>query len=119
MRAAALALCSTLVLVVVASGTGQSLYSDPAAQFKTVQQVLMGESPRLNTWNRPDGDDLGRDRLEPLGWWAPGTPLAAFPLMRAGLSPAQTARALAVVMLLVGSAGWACWFASLELPATV
>jgi hypothetical protein len=62
------AVLSTAALVLVTAGTGQSLYSDPAAQFKTVQQVLAGESPRLNTWTRPDVDDLGRDHLEPLGW---------------------------------------------------
>ncbi len=115
-RYAVAAACSTMVLVAVASRTGQSLYSDPAAQFKTVQQVLSGESPRLNTWRRPDMDDLGRDSLQPLGWWAPGTPLVAFPLMRAGLSPAKTARALAIMTLLAGGAGWACWFALFDLP---
>lgn len=113
------AVLSTAALVLVTAGTAQSLYSDPAAQFKTVQQVLTGESPRLNTWTRPDVDDLGRDRLEPLGWWAPGTPLFAFPLMRAGFSPATTARVLAIAMLLAGAAGWACWFAHFELPPSV
>jgi hypothetical protein len=115
-RAAVAAAVSAVLLILAASRTGQGLYSDPALQLKTVQQYLAGESPRLNVWMRPDADDIGRDQLEGLVVWAPGTPLAAFPFMRAGLSVAHATRAVAGLAVLAGSIGWVYWFSLFQLP---
>jgi len=118
-RAAGIAALSALaVAAVAASRTDQSFYSDQALQMKTVVQFLAGESSRPNDWTRPDYADLSRDADEDLIVWAPGTPLAFLPFVRAGLSPARSARAVAVLALAAGSAGWACWFARFDLPDT-
>jgi hypothetical protein len=119
-RAAGIAALSAVAVVAVAvSRTDQSLYSDPALQMKTVQQFLAGESSRPNDWARPDYADLSRNAGEDLIVWAPGTPLAFLPFVRAGLTPAHAARAVAVLALVAGSAGWACWFARFDLPDTI
>ena len=119
-RAAGLAVMSALaVAALAASRTDQSFYSDPALQMKTVVQFLAGESSRPNDWARPDYADLSRDTGEDLVVWAPGTPLAFLPFVRAGLTPARAARAVAVLALVAGAVGWACWFARFDLPDTI
>jgi hypothetical protein len=119
-RAAGIAVLSALAVAgVAASRTDQGFYSDPALQMKTVLQFLAGESSRPNDWTRPDYADLSRDAGEALIVWAPGTPLAFLPFVRAGLAPARAARAVAVLALVAGSAGWACWFARFDLPDTM
>jgi hypothetical protein len=114
--AAAVAALSAVVVIAVASRTGQSFYSDPALQMKTTLQFLAGESPRPNAWVRPDHADLSRDTEENLIVWAPGTPIAFVPFVRAGLAPAQAARVIAALALIAGSAGWLCWFAAFNVP---
>ncbi len=119
-RAAGIAVVSALaVAAVAASRTDQSFYSDPALQMKTVLQFLAGESSRPNDWTRPDYADLSRSASEDLIVWAPGTPLAFLPFVRAGLTPARAARAVAVLALVAGSAGWVCWFGRFNLPDTI
>jgi len=118
-QAAAVAVLSAVVVVAVASRSGQSFYSDPALQMKTALQFVAGESPRPNTWVRPDHADLARSTEENLIVWAPGSAIAFVPLVRAGLTPARAARAIAAVALLAGSAGWLVWFASFSLPRPV
>jgi hypothetical protein len=93
------------------------MYSDPAYQVKAVQQMLGGESPDVHTLAEPDADDLSRDRGERLSWWAPGTQLAAEPLMKAGLPVATVARVLAALALVAGAVGWIWWFGLFEVPA--
>ena len=119
-RAAGIAVVSALAVAgVAASRTDQSFYSDPALQMKTVLQFLAGESSRPNDWTRPDYADLSRSASEDLIVWAPGTPLAFLPFVRAGLTPARAARAVAVLALVAGSAGWVCWFGRFNLPDTI
>jgi hypothetical protein len=119
-RAAGLAVMSGLAVAALAvSRTDQSFYSDPALQMKTVLQFLAGESPRPNDWARPDYADLSRNAGEDLVVWAPGTPLAFLPFVRAGLTPARAARMVAVLALVAGAAAWACWFARFDLPDTI
>jgi hypothetical protein len=110
---------SALIVVVVASRTHPGMYSDPAYQLKAVQQALDGESPDLNTLTQPDADDISRNRSERLIWWAPGTPLAAEPLMKAGVPVATVVRAVAAVALVIGAAGWVLWFGLFDLPTGV
>jgi hypothetical protein len=114
--AAAAAIASALVAITVASRTHQGFYSDAALQMKTVVQFVDGVSPRVNDWTRPDYADLARDADERLVVWAPGTPLAFFPFVRAGLTPAAAARTVAALALIAGAAGWTLWFAAFGLP---
>jgi hypothetical protein len=119
-RAAAIAMLSAVtVAAVVSSRTDQSFYSDPAVQMKAVRQFVAGESSRPNDWARPDYADLSRTVSEQLIVFAPGTPLAFLPFVRAGVTPARAARMVAVLALVAGSIGWACWCARFNLPDTV
>ena len=118
-RAVLLTMVSTVAVIIVASRVEQSFYSDPALQMKTVLQYLAGESSRPNDLVRPDPEDVSRDVQETLVVWAPGTPLAFLPFVRAGLSPARAARAVAALALVAGSVGWVCWFAGFDLPVPV
>jgi len=116
MLAAAL---SAIVVCAIASRTHQSFYSDPAQQMKTALQFVAGASPAPNDWVRPDYDDLSRDVEEPLVVWAPGTPFAFVPFVRAGFGPAAAARSVAALALVLGAAGWARWCAAFDLPDAV
>jgi hypothetical protein len=118
-QAAGVAVLSAVVVVAVASRSGQSFYSDPALQMKTALQFVAGESLRPNAWVHPDHADLSRNTEENLIVWAPGTAIAFVPLVRAGLTPAHAARAVAALALLLGSAGWLFWFASFNLPRPI
>jgi hypothetical protein len=113
--AVAVSVASAIAVCAIAARTHQSLYSDPALQMKTVVQALAGTSPRVNDWIRPDYDDLSRDADERLVIWAPGTPLAFLPFVGEGLAPASAARAVAVLALVAGAAGWTWWFAGFGL----
>jgi len=118
-RATAAAVLSALVVCALAVRTDQSFYSDPAQQMKTTLQFVAGASPAPNDWVRPDYDDLSRDVEEPLVVWAPGTALAFVPLVRAGLTPAASARVVAALALVAGAAGWARWCAAFDLPDAI
>ena len=113
---AGITVLSAIIVVIVASRTDQGFYSDPASQAKAVQQFLRGESPRPVQWIHPDDADLSRDAREALIWWAPGTAFAVLPLMRAGLTPAQAARAIAAAALIAGAVGWIYWLQRFGLP---
>src|SRR6185295_11444562 len=116
-RAAGIAALSAFaVTALTVASTDQSLYSDPALQMKTVVQYLTGESSRPNDWTRPDYADLSRSAAEELLVYAPGTPIAFLPFVRAGLTPARAARAVAVLAMVAGWVGWACWFTRFSLP---
>jgi hypothetical protein len=118
-HAAVAAALSALAVTAVAARTDQGFYSDAALQMKTVLQFLAGESSRPNDWTRPDYADVSRNAVEDLIVWAPGSPLAFLPLIRAGLTPAHAARAVAALALVAGSVGWTCWFARFDLPDTI
>jgi hypothetical protein len=112
-----LAFISALAVIVVASRTDQGFFSDPALQMKTVVQFLDGTSTQPNAVVEPGPADISRDVQETMVEWAPGTPLAFVPFVRAGLTPAHAARAVAAVALIAGSIGWTLWFAGFDLPA--
>ena len=118
-RAALAAALSALAVCALALRTDQSFYSDPAQQMKTALQFVAGTSPAPNDWVRPDYGDLSRDVEEPLIVWAPGTPLAFVPFVRAGWTPAAAARTVAAIALVAGAAGWAAWFAAFDLPDAI
>jgi hypothetical protein len=118
-RASAAAALSALVVCALALRTDQSFYSDPAQQMKTTLQFVAGASPAPNDWVRPDYDDLSRDVEEPLVVWAPGTALAFVPFVRAGWTPAASARVVAALALVAGAAGWARWCAAFDLPDAI
>ena len=95
----------------------QGIYSDPAYQLKAVQQKLAGESWSINNRMNADPRDLSRAAGEWIAWWTPGTQIAVYPFMKAGLSLGSAVRTVAAITLIAGSVGWATWFAAFELPA--
>lgn len=105
------ALASAVLVLAVATRVGQTLYSDAAWQMRAAQQYARGDSPTPNTVVMPDARDLTRDHAEWISWWAPGTPMLAAPLLRAGLTLAGAVRLIAAICLLVGAAGWGRWIA--------
>lgn len=116
-RLAFVALLSTLLLVLATARAPQGLYSDPAWQLLATEQFFAGSSPSINTLVQPDPSDVTRDRGEWIVWWAPGTQLAVSPLLAAGISPAAAVRAVVVICLLLGAAGWALWFSLFRIPS--
>jgi hypothetical protein len=115
-RLDALAAVSVALLLLVTHGTPQGLFSDPAWQMKAVQQYTQGRSPSINTLTVPADRDLADDAAEWIFFWAPGTPLLAYPAVAAGLTEGQTIRSLTGACLLVGALGWCRWFRLFELP---
>lgn len=115
--AVVLATVSAAIVLILASRVDQGFYSDPALQMKTVLQYLAGVSSRPNDVVEPGPADVSRDVHQTMVVWAPGTPLAFLPFVRAGLTPARAARAVAAIALLAGSIGWVLWFARFDLPA--
>ncbi|HMF94298.1 MAG TPA: hypothetical protein VKE96_08400 [Vicinamibacterales bacterium] len=113
------ATASALGAIAIAGRAQQGFYSDAALQMKTVVQVLDGRSPRVNDWIRPDYTDLSRDVDERLVVWAPGSPIAFWPFLHAGFSPAAAARSVAALAIVAGAVGWTWWFGSFGLPETL
>ena len=87
----------------------QGVYSDPGWQLKAVQQYQQGVSPAPNSVVMADPKDLSRDMSGWISWWAPGTEMFAWPLMRFGLSPGAAVRAIASGSIILGAFGWALW----------
>jgi hypothetical protein len=117
LRAQLVAAAASLLAVFAATAVFQGIYGDPAYQLKAVQQKLAGESPSINIRVSPAPDDLSRDMQEWIAWWTPGTQIAVYPFMRAGLSLGRSVRAVAAITLIVGAVGWATWFSFFDLPA--
>lgn len=107
---------SSILVVLLVSGTPQGLYSDPAWQMKALQQYLVGESPSFNHLVTPRANDLSLDKAEWIFWWPPGTQLLAYPLMANGISMGDALRIIAIVCLILGSLGWVKWFSLFSLP---
>src|SRR5207248_9617528 len=115
LRAQLVAAGASLFAVLAVTPVFQGIYSDPAYQLRAVQQKLAGESPSINVRISPAPDDLSRDVHEWIAWWTPGTQIAVYPFMRAGLSLGRSVRAVAAITLVAGSVGWATWFSFFEL----
>lgn len=115
--AAALALASAVMTVVVVRHIDQGFYSDPAFQMIGAIQYLSGESSQANALVQPGPADISRDYEEAMIEYAPGAPLAFVPLLRSGRTPAASGRAIVALALIAGSIGWATWFAGFDLPA--
>lgn len=111
------ALASWLVLALVTLVAPQGLhFFDPVLPLRALDQWQADVSPNWNTLVRVDPADLSQDRLEWLGWWAPGTSLLMLPGLAAGIPAGHLLRAVALAALLAGSVGWSRWFARQPLP---
>jgi hypothetical protein len=117
-KMALLALLSAVLLVsvVTVARVPQGAYSDPGWQIKAVQQSIRNESPFPNDLRMPDPEDISRERSGWISFWAPGSELFLWPLMRFGLSPGTAVRITAGVCIVSGSVGWALWTSLFSLP---
>jgi hypothetical protein len=107
------------VVLGLAARVPQGINSDQASQLRAVRQYVAGQSPTLNSVIEPDLRDLSRDRTIWIISRPPAPQLAMYPLLAAGLSSGLTVRILAVLCLLLGSAGWLRWFERFDMPRWV
>lgn len=114
-----LALCSALVVAAIPRAHSQGMYSDPGYQLAAAQQHLRGESPSANTLVTREVADLSKPHHEWITWWAPGTTIAAYPLLATGLSAGRALRLIAIACEILGAVGWVAWFACFGLPRPV
>ena len=108
---------SALGVLAMASRVEQGFYTDPALQMKSAIQYLGGISSQPNAMVEPGPADVSRDAEQTMVYWAPGTPFAFLVFLKAGLSTAHAARAVAALAVLAGSIGWTLWFAGFDLPS--
>lgn len=97
----------------------QGVWGDQAVQLHAVQQYHAGVSPSINHVVQPDRTDLARDRPTWLTSHPPGTQLAVYPFVAAGVPLAASLRIVAVLALVFGALGWLRWFEQFELPFPV
>jgi hypothetical protein len=115
-RILAISLCIVLGLT---ARVPQGIFSDQASQLRAVRQFVAGQSPTLNSVIEPDLRDLSRDRTIWIISRPPATQLAMYPWLAAGLSPGLTVRILAILCLILGSAGWLRWYERFDMPRWV
>jgi hypothetical protein len=118
----AAALCALLVSVLglaLVWRTPQGVFRDPVAQLMALRQYVAGQSPAFNTVVAPSPDDLSRDTHEWISWWPPGMGLLLLPLVSNGMRLATAVRALSMICYVLGSVGWALWFAEFRMPRPV
>lgn len=107
------------IAVIVATGAPQGSDTDSGWQFKAVQQYIDGSSPSFNTLVGPDPEDLSRNLTRWISWWAPGSGLLVWSLMRLHLTLGGAIRVIAIVCFLAGSVGWSVWIDRFVLPGWV
>jgi hypothetical protein len=116
LRASLLAVSSALLIVALTWHSPQLMYSDPAWQFKALQQHLAGQSPTFNTLVQPDAADLSRNRYQWISHWPILMGLIVWGLAKCGTGILMAIRILAIAGFVTGAAGWAVWAARFELP---
>ena len=90
---------------------------DQVFQFKALEQYLAGQTASPNHLSQPAPEDLSRDEVGFITWWAPGPPLALLPLRKLGLPPGPALRVLALAGILFGAVGWAHWYRKFAVPS--
>jgi hypothetical protein len=107
------------VLVVIATGAPQGSDTDSGWQFKALQQHFQGSSPTFNTLVSPDPQNLSANVTQWISWWAPGSGLLLWPLLRLHLTLGLAIRIVAISSFLAGSLGWSLWVTSFQIPKWV
>lgn len=117
MKAPWIVLTVALALVIaLMARVPQGIHPDQASQLRAVQQYVAGRSPTVNTVVEPDLRDLSHDRAIWIMSRPPAPQLLAYPLIAADLSPGLAVRILAILCLIIGSAGWLRWFERFDMP---
>lgn len=112
------AIASALLVLAVTAHVPQGVFSDPAWQLVALRQALTGHSPSLLASVTPDTADLTREYTAWGSWWAPGVPLAVYPLLKYGLSIGAAVRLIVVLCYIIGAIGWAVWASRFRMPVT-
>jgi len=111
-----LTLLSCAAVLGLALPTPITVYNDPTAQLKALQQYLAGTSPNFNTLVAAKADDLSRNEARWVSTWAPGMGMLLLPLLRLGLGMSSALRILAAAAFVIGSLGWVRWLLLFDLP---